>query len=429
VADLINEDFEGTGTPTGWFRGGSANFDYSTSPLVGSQSLRLAAATADYAVVQSLNQAEFWWKFRIKIETMPSGTLTILQGSDASFNNNYQVLLNSSGTLTIQDNSGFLFTTTTDTMAAGTIYDVWGHYKVGTGTNSICEVSFDVANAARPNSGNKYASGTNGHGTGNIAEYKLISSTLGAILVFDTVRITTTDVFGGGTLFTQTFTATLSPVAALVRQVRKTLAAALSFAGALTKTLRDAGFAATLSFVGALRKTIRDSGFAAALNFVGGFSVSKSFLKAFSATLSFAGTLTTTAVHLFTKALTATLSFTGNLVPLKLLVRAFAATLTFSGTIWRKTGKVFSATIPLSGTLRKAIRKRLAAALSFVASLFRGGATTVLAGQVTGGAPSIATAGSTATIVETGSAPTLIRTSSSVTIVVTDSQLRIEKTK
>jgi hypothetical protein len=90
-----------------------------------------------------------------------------------------------------------------------------------------------------------------------------------------------------GTLFTQSYTPTLSPTAALARQAGKSLSATLTRSAALLKAITRSSLTATLNRTGLLTKRITDAGFNATLAFVGG--------------------LTQAVVHFFTKSFTATL--------------------------------------------------------------------------------------------------------------------------
>jgi hypothetical protein len=298
-------------------------------------------------------------------------------------------------------------------------------------------------------------------------------------------NLATSFIAGGGHLFFQSYTATMSFVGAFTKLPRKNFAAALSFIAALAKSIRNAGFAATLSFVGFLStsKAFLKS-LSATLSFTGAFSVSKSFLKAlnatlsfsgafsrragkafsatlgvaaflikrgahifsatlapvgalvkairdagFSAALSFAGALTTAAVHFFTRSFTATLSFVGNLTRSRTFARALSATLNMTGAIRRQLGKTLLATLSFSATLRRAIRKALAAVLSFAVFFFKGGAVEILAGLVTKCGALIGLAGSTARITKAGSQLEVHERGSGAKIQVTGSNLRVERTK
>lgn len=197
---LINEDFEGTGTPIGWFRGGSANFDYSASPLAGSQSLLLDSATADYAVITNggvINHAELWFKVLFRCNSISSDQ-HLFNLQDAGFNDLYSIILKSSDkTLIVEDTGAGVFANTVDALTVGTIYNIWGHYKKGSGANGTCEASFDVAGNPRPNSGNKFAGGNTSVETANATAFRIVSGALGTgQCVYDNVQIASTDIFG-----------------------------------------------------------------------------------------------------------------------------------------------------------------------------------------------------------------------------------------
>jgi hypothetical protein len=190
---IINEDFEGTGTPSGWFRGGAADFDYTASPLAGSQSLRNATGS-DYAVYLSggvLNEAEVWGKLLFKPEALPSTFSQIFAVNDGSFNTVFQMVMNSSGTMTVADNGAGVFQATSDAMSAGTLYRLYWHYKKGTGSNGIAEGGFATTDV-RPTSGNKYAGGATAVPTANAEEVAPMTAGNGAIWVFDNVQVSTT---------------------------------------------------------------------------------------------------------------------------------------------------------------------------------------------------------------------------------------------
>jgi hypothetical protein len=208
--------------------------------------------------------------------------------------------------------------------------------------------------------------------------------------------------------FLKAFTATLSFTGVLFRRAGKAFSATLVAAASLIKRVAHI-FSAILAPVGALIKAIRDAGF--------------------SATLSFAGALTTAAVHFFTRNFTATLSFVGNLGRLRGFARVLAATLNMSGAIRRQTIKRLSAALSFSAALRKAIRKVLAAVLAFAVFFFKGGAVEILAGMVTKAGALIGLAGSTTRISKAGSQLEVREAESGAEIPRTGSQLRVERTK
>jgi len=135
---LVNENFEGTGTPSGWFIGGSGNPD-STSPAVsGAQSLKLSAATSDYGQLASeASGDELYFKCKVQFSTLPSSTVLLLQFIDSGFSQIGGLYIDSTGHLSID-----LATFTTSGMSADTTYYLWVHIKKGTGSNAVLQCAF-----------------------------------------------------------------------------------------------------------------------------------------------------------------------------------------------------------------------------------------------------------------------------------------------
>jgi hypothetical protein len=184
----------------------------------------------------------------------------------------------------------------------------------------------------------------------------------------------------------------------------QSFAATLSFAGAQTRVIARE-MTATLAPAAALSKLIIDSGFAATLSFVGNLAASKTFLRAFTATLStsaalartvgksftattsptgslvkkiidsgFTATLSTTGAlvkRIQDAGFTATLSFTGLLTTSKSFLKSFTATLSTTAALSRRTGKNLTATLSTSGALSRMTGKSFTATLSFVGAITR----------------------------------------------------------
>lgn len=187
---LINQDFEGPGTPAGWSTtgSGSADFDSTASPLQGAQSLRLDGDPDSIAAIVTVSEAEIFWKFQYRTGTLPATPTDIPLIYDVSFNEIAKISFHSTGQLIAE--GGGIFEITTDAMSAGTKYWIWGHYKKGTGANAVLECGFSAADDGRPTSGTKYAGNTNGTQTAD-AELFLLFSEVNAV-DFDVVQIAVT---------------------------------------------------------------------------------------------------------------------------------------------------------------------------------------------------------------------------------------------
>lgn len=186
---LIDEGFEGTGTPTGWFSSGASDWDYATSPLAGAQSLRVTAAGSSVAFLTDggvLNHTEAWGKLLLRIDALPSSFSRLFVIRDSGFSEIFILTINSTGTLTVQDTGGTVFQTTTDAMSVSTLYRVYWHYRKGTGANAVCEGGFATTDA-RPVAGNKYAGGSNGVPTTNATNFYFAPAN-SAAFVLDSVQ-------------------------------------------------------------------------------------------------------------------------------------------------------------------------------------------------------------------------------------------------
>ena len=212
---IYSQDFEGTGTPTGWtIDHGSPNFDYSAVPLVGLQSLRLPAGSfVDYG---TLNNPELWFKFYLKVETLPSIATPIFTVANSLFNSIHDVIIETDGRLSIGDHLGNMNASTVDAISTGTVYNVWVHFKKGTGTDQFGEVSFDIPGNPRPDSGNKHASASDGHQTSNgmYFYHETFTNSTGVVDVWDNAEVWDADPLASPTPTptpTATATATATP--------------------------------------------------------------------------------------------------------------------------------------------------------------------------------------------------------------------------
>lgn len=190
---LLAEDFGAGGFQKNWTTTtpGTVDPSFSTSPLDGSHSLRIANVaqpgrtyTDDFTA-----QADLHTYFLARFESAipPSGK-------------HFLELLSSSGTVlaSLERNASNLLTmriangsanNTVATLAADTLYHFWFRYTKGTGANAFAEVGFSTT-GTKPTSGNNYRSASNGAATADAARFQIGSSgnaTWEAI--FDKVRL------------------------------------------------------------------------------------------------------------------------------------------------------------------------------------------------------------------------------------------------
>jgi len=189
AADLISEDCEGAGTPSGWTSdAGSPNWDdtSSPSPLVGAQSLSLGTANTTAIKASLGSKTEVWGYFQLRwVGSVPNGTLFFElrnSGDSPAFQ------MDTVGT-TPRINDGATATTVT-AFAADTTYHCWIHYKQVAGVNNdIIDFKFSTT-ATEP------ADGSNGHAqvTGGVNDFTIDKfvpeSQFGTVrIVFDKLRL------------------------------------------------------------------------------------------------------------------------------------------------------------------------------------------------------------------------------------------------
>jgi hypothetical protein len=165
---IINEDFEGTGAPSGWYNGATPDWDNTSSPLAGAQHLRITN-DGQLTITPSLGagRSEVWVKFRFRVSALPATTLRFLSCIDVGFDNEAVLELDTDGGL-ISGTYTASTLETVDKIVANTSYDMELHYiKVGIGATTV-SVGFVAAGGSIPSSGNKFISATDGVGNADI---------------------------------------------------------------------------------------------------------------------------------------------------------------------------------------------------------------------------------------------------------------------
>jgi hypothetical protein len=191
---LIKQNFEGTGydNSEAWSESGTGTMDedYATSPMEGSQSLRIALSSTTGRVSSPAftAQSDLWAYFQIKIlGSLPAATTTIAEMQAAS-TDCLRLRLLTSGALDVRAGGGTPVATT-GTLTPGTVYHVWIHYIAGTGANGFSSVGFSP-DGTKPTSGTNYAEMTTGTATASPSSQRLGQSTSATIeLLYDKVRV------------------------------------------------------------------------------------------------------------------------------------------------------------------------------------------------------------------------------------------------
>jgi hypothetical protein len=162
---LMREDFRSGAQPAMWTDVNSPDFAYNANPLDGPYSLRLTSngTWADFVMVSSLSEVWAFFKFRF---TSAIGTQTNFFNFQTSGGvTQLQCNVTTGGAINLVHGSTSV--TTSGTMTAGVNYNIWVHYKAGSGANGVGSVGFS-ATEEEATQGNNFASTTSGTSTGTI---------------------------------------------------------------------------------------------------------------------------------------------------------------------------------------------------------------------------------------------------------------------
>lgn len=191
AAFIFDEDFEGTGTPSGWFKGNSSDYDYTGFVLAGSESLRAAGSTGDYSFYDHTDTDEIWFKQLIRFdEIRDSGGAAnpwIIQDSGYGGLANWYVF--NDGSVTID----FVTYSSAGSLLEDTTYYLWGHYKKGTG--GTWEIWWDTVDD-RASAANHLS--TSVSNTNQVSQHLICGAGSTDVIICDDVQLANTDEFAGG---------------------------------------------------------------------------------------------------------------------------------------------------------------------------------------------------------------------------------------
>jgi hypothetical protein len=137
---LVNEDFEGTGTPSGWTKSGSVNFDETGTVLDGSQSLSFdATSSGPYAYKAYTGQSSVTYFFDFQFHTAPGSTRRFIEFDTSGYSSLGYLGLTSSRKLNVEPVGGTQ-TQGSTVLSVDTHYRIWLKYTKGTGSNASLEV-------------------------------------------------------------------------------------------------------------------------------------------------------------------------------------------------------------------------------------------------------------------------------------------------
>lgn len=158
---LIDENFEGTGAPSGWSStAGTPDWDNTSAPIAGAQDLKMGDAATCDARTAFTDSSEVWVRFELFVELPASQYLFAYIFDSPGFVDYTALDIDPTGGLYVRD-SGGVTGPTVDKISSSTKYWVFWHVLKGTGANAAYDVEFSTS-ATRTGSGNKYVAKTSG---------------------------------------------------------------------------------------------------------------------------------------------------------------------------------------------------------------------------------------------------------------------------
>lgn len=183
---LVSEDFEVSGTQTGWTDTGTIGWGYTTTPLVGSKSIQLTGAVSTRYTTNFAPQSDCWlfiWYRKDQLTTNSNHAMVSLQSSTGS--NLCYLASRASPDATERIYCGTV-NSATASHSISTGRAMWIHYIASTGTNNGHADVYFSANETMP--GSPSVSISTGDTTGSVASVSIQGDTNG-ITVYDKLRV------------------------------------------------------------------------------------------------------------------------------------------------------------------------------------------------------------------------------------------------
>lgn len=180
---LLQENCDGTGTPSGWTDVNTPDWDYTTSPapLEGTQSLFLAVTGNKQTYKDFTSNADVWLYLMFNITSFSSGSSFIrLRNSTTDV-----ALFRAHSSTAFRLTHGTVNSSVGGSYSVGTTYHLWLHYVKSTASNGVLD-AFVSTTATKP--GAATLSISNGDATANADRLFLISGAA-ADHVIDKIRV------------------------------------------------------------------------------------------------------------------------------------------------------------------------------------------------------------------------------------------------
>lgn len=197
---ILQQDFEGAGTPPGWNSTGAVTFHNTASPLEGTGDLKLLGQSSPLTqafVNTSASASEVWMVALVKLVALPSagGSQWMAMYSAGFATSCADIRVSSAGVVTCT-NKGVSVGNMASSVVAGTLYYLKIHYKKGSGADS--QSSYELSTTGNwIGSGGFFVSTTTGTCMVDVAALNCWYNVDGESR-YDHIRISTTD---GGNSF------------------------------------------------------------------------------------------------------------------------------------------------------------------------------------------------------------------------------------
>jgi len=195
VSYIVKQGFEGTGYDNSetWSASALANPDYTITAIEGSQSLQLGVGAAScYKIITDAN--ELWCYALVQMTNTSASLRTLFALRNGASSACINVLRAADGRLACLGASGSGAAYTTGTMNITTNYNIWFHYRKGTGSDSFISCAFSL-DGTEPTAGANYAQKTTETGTNTVTRfYCYTDADLGVI--YDHMRARTDQTCG-----------------------------------------------------------------------------------------------------------------------------------------------------------------------------------------------------------------------------------------
>jgi len=178
VSLLLEEDAEGTGTPSGWTNGGTPDWDYTTTVLAGSESLSTSNGSHSTSNT-SLSESELHGFFLYRTNSIANTPYVVAINGTGIY-----ARLRSAGSWRIYDSSGTL--ATGGSGAADTTYYIWFRYVAGTGADGIFEWYVSTS-GTKP--GAPTISSSSHNSTANATGVNFDSNAASTISIWDNIKL------------------------------------------------------------------------------------------------------------------------------------------------------------------------------------------------------------------------------------------------